>query len=467
MSKKENIDFAIVGEIVPGKEVEMQAGFFRGFLNFVAMTRFINSAPKAYKSLKKMNDSFSLSHPEDVTLAYKVIDKNLKVLFDAYSLHCVTSSQSGALYTAILNIHSKNKLPQPHHMELVAKLYSNITDVESADVLRYIDELAELLVSFENIKSDFLDVSDEKSILYLTKTGPESVKQSWTKFIERHGHRCVREAEMHEKEWAVDPMPVIEGLKTKTSLLVSGHKSKINGFAYKKVDINSNGLNAISKQIVKLILPKARKAVARREQTKAWSIRIQYKFKKAYQHLAELLISKGLLSDREQIYFLQHGEIGELIKTNDSAYWIKKADQRRKIYPEMQKLAFPDLCFGLPVPEIEDHIADEGGLRGIPVSQGIAKGKVRLVKSMKDAKLLKKDEIMVARFTDIGWTPFYSVLGGLITEIGSPLSHGAVVAREYGLPAIVSMKGAMSTLKNGQEIELDAVKGTVKVLYKE
>lgn len=464
MSKKENIDFAIAGEIIPDKEVKMQAGFFRGILNFVAMSRFINSAPKAYKKLKKMHDSFLLAQPDDYRKAYKIIDQNLKVLFDAYALHYVTSSQSGALYTTILQIHSKRKLPQPHHQELVAKLYTNITDVESADVLRYIDELAGLLVGFENIKTDFIDVSDEKSILYLTKTGPKEVIQSWNNFMQRHGHRCVREAEMHEKEWAVDPMPVIEGLKTKTALLVDGHKSKINGFAYKKVNINENGLSPIGKQIVKLILPKARKAVARREQTKAWSIGIQYKFKKAYQHLADLLVKAGLLTDQEQIYFLQHSEIGKLITSDNPEYWIRKANQRRKIYPVMQTLSFPDLSFGIPVPEVEDHVADEGGLRGIPVSQGIVTGKVRLVKSMKDAKLLEKDEIMVARFTDIGWTPFYSVLGGLITEIGSPLSHGAVVAREYGLPAVVSMKGAMSTLKNGQEIELDAVKGTVEVL---
>jgi len=71
---------------------------------------------------------------------------------------------------------------------------------------------------------------------------------------------------------------------------------------------------------------------------------------------------------------------------------------------------------------------------------------------------------MVSKFTDIGWTPFYSVIGGLITEIGSPLSHGAVVAREYGLPAVVSMKGAMTSLKTGMRIRLNATRGEVTIL---
>ncbi len=91
-------------------------------------------------------------------------------------------------------------------MEMVSKLYSNIPDVESANVLKSIDELAVILVSIESIKEDFLEVSDEQSILFLTETGPPEVKKSWNEFIKRHGHRCVREAEMHEKEWAVDPM---------------------------------------------------------------------------------------------------------------------------------------------------------------------------------------------------------------------------------------------------------------------
>ena len=73
----------------------------------------------------------------------------------------------------------------------------------------------------------------------------------------------------------------------------------------------------------------------------------------------------------------------------------------------------------------------------------------------------KKGEIMVARFTDIGWTPYYSVVNGLITEIGSSLSHGAVVAREYGLPTIVNVKGATKILKNGDHIVMNADKGTI------
>lgn len=71
---------------------------------------------------------------------------------------------------------------------------------------------------------------------------------------------------------------------------------------------------------------------------------------------------------------------------------------------------------------------------------------------------------MVARFTDIGWTPYYSIVNGLVTEIGSSLSHGAVVAREYGLPTVVNVKGATKLLKNGDHIVLNASKGTIRIV---
>ena len=280
----------------------------------------------------------------------------------------------------------------------------------------------------------------------------------------RHGHRCVREAEMYEKEWALDPSYVISGLKAKTAFLLNGHERRINGHAVQTPELRENGLNFLQRNIVKILLPRARKAVSRREKTKALSIGIQYRFKQAYRKLAGKMVADGLLSDADQIFFLTHREIAEAVNGTNRQHWINIARLRHEIYPQMKGLSFPDLSFGIPVPEEQQKEKETGELTGIPVSRGIAEGNVRLVRNLEEGRLLQKDEIMVARFTDIGWTPYYSIIAGLITEIGSPLSHGAVVAREYGLPAVVSMKGAMKHLKTGQRIRLDAIRGEVEFL---
>jgi pyruvate,water dikinase len=464
MSKKENVDMAVVGEIVPGIEVKLETGFLTGLRNLFSMIGYINSAPKAWRKLRDLHGSFELSCSGDEDSCYGVIDEKLHILHDAYSLHYVTSSQSGSLYTTILNIHTGGKIPERHHQEKVARLFNNIPDVVGAAMLSSLDKLTQTLSKQEDILERFVDAPDQQAIAYLTVSGPREVIGLWNKFIEDHGQRCVREAELYEEEWSLNPLPVVEGLRTRTGLMVKGFNGHTNGYAGMKPSLIGNGLNPVKRVIVRMLLPKARKAVARREQTKAWSIGIQYKFKKAYRVLAKMLTEKGKLMDESNIFFLTHQEIGEMLSSENYTYWDEKANARKKIYPELQQLSFPDLNFGIPVPEEVNSTVVSGELTGIPVSRGIAEGRVRLVNSMTEARLLQKDEIMVARFTDIGWTPFYGVVAGLVTEIGSPLSHGAVVAREYGLPAVVSMKGAMSALSDGQLIKLDAIKGKVTVL---
>ena len=196
-----------------------------------------------------------------------------------------------------------------------------------------------------------------------------------------------------------------------------------------------------------------------REYTKSCLIKIIDLFKTQYVLLAKLLVDAKVLPDTDLIYFLTHKEIGRLIEGDASL--VPLAGRRRKAYDIQKDLAFDDTYIGKPVADTFDLEASDGVLKGVPVSNGVCEGIVRIVNSADDANQLRKGEIMVAKFTDIGWTPYYSIVNGLITEIGSSLSHGAVVAREYGLPAIVNVKGATKHLKNGDHITMDASKGIV------
>jgi len=98
------------------------------------------------------------------------------------------------------------------------------------------------------------------------------------------------------------------------------------------------------------------------------------------------------------------------------------------------------------------------------VSKGIIEGPARIINTLEDAEHLREGEIMVASLTDIGWTPYFSIIAGLITEIGSPLSHGAVVAREYGIPVIVGAKGAKKFIADGNLVRLDGNRGIIEKL---
>ena len=101
----------------------------------------------------------------------------------------------------------------------------------------------------------------------------------------------------------------------------------------------------------------------------------------------------------------------------------------------------------------------EGWLQGKPVSRGYAEGPARVVTRLAEALEVQAGEILIAPVTDVGWTPCFGVIAGVATEVGSAVSHGAVVAREYGLPGVVNVQGATHVFKTGEIVVLDANRG--------
>jgi len=177
------------------------------------------------------------------------------------------------------------------------------------------------------------------------------------------------------------------------------------------------------------------------------------------------MVEKGILPDKDLIFFVTKEEIGELIKGDKTL--VKKAMKRRRLYPIQCSLRFEEVYCGKPVPIKDDVTLDKSDFQGTPASPGIVTGKARVIRTVEDANKLQEGEIMVVSLTDVGWTPYYCLASGLITEIGSCLSHGVVVAREYGLPTIVSVKDIMHSIKDGDVITMDGTKGTVTLVSKE
>ena len=106
----------------------------------------------------------------------------------------------------------------------------------------------------------------------------------------------------------------------------------------------------------------------------------------------------------------------------------------------------------------------DGVLVGRPASRGVAEGTVRVAHTLAEAAALEPGEILVTPITDIGWTPYFSLIGGLVTDLGSSVSHGAVIAREYGLPCVVNVRQATRTLQSGQRVRLDGDTGEITIL---
>lgn len=154
-------------------------------------------------------------------------------------------------------------------------------------------------------------------------------------------------------------------------------------------------------------------------------------------HLGELLADSGRLPDADLVYFFDRAELPRVVGEFDITELVQCALQRRDGLPFQQSLEFDDVSIGRPAPVIARPQALTGDqVSGRPASRGIAEGTVRVAKSIHDAREVQRGEILVAPVTDVGWPSYFTVIAALVTVIGSSVSHGAVVARESGFPAL-------------------------------
>jgi len=463
LNKAENVQFAVIGKVIHIPGIKFTSNFPLRVIHFIKQMISLSWTKKNVRRLLYLANNYSVAATGDIEKDYQELDNAKEVLKEAFGHHIIASSQSGTLYSALMGILTSNKrLPTSEDHHIATLLLTDIPDIESADAVQSLERFASLIQSEKRFAGIFVSATPAEALRLLVNDSPPEVNRTYKAFLDRHGHRCVREAELHEKPWEENPVQLVQMLQTRVR---SGAKEHTHEGSKKKVKEILAGLKPMQRIIIKSFLNNARISVSRREITKSASIKLLHKIRTAWQHYAELLVKAGLLNDTDQVYYLTHEEIGQMIK-NHSPSWLAKANKRRELLPQTAGLQFAEVCQGIPEPVLEQQEPEilDGQLKGIPVSSGVAEARVRIVNTLEDAVLLQPGEIMVASFTDIGWTPYFSIVSGLITETGSPLSHGAVVAREYGIPAVVGAKGAKQFLKNGDIVKLDGDRGIVEIV---
>jgi pyruvate,water dikinase len=458
-----DVQFALSGKVFPYIDAKPEVMLPVRVINFFRQVINTMRAGKHLESLKRLVSGFTIDTNGSKEELYLNLENARKQLGIGFGHHLGTSAQSGTLYSAFMRIMTGDKrAPTASDHHIATMLLLDIPEIESADAVKSLERFATLIRSEKRFAARFVASAPEDALQILQHDAPPEITRYFNVFIERHGHRCVRESELREKTWEENPQPLIRTLQTRVRI---GEVNHSKHDATKEIREALGHLSFIKRRILRTMIPTARKAVARREITKAYSIRMVSIIRKGYRILAKKMMDSGLISDLDQIYFLTHEEIGALLADHNPA-WKHKADKRRKILPELDNLVFEEISFGIPEPlEQEAKIEiTEGQLKGTPVSSGVVEGKARIIHTLADAELLIEGEIMVASFTDIGWTPYFSIIAGLITEIGSPLSHGAVVAREYGIPAVVGAKGAKKFLSDGDFVRLDGNRGIIEII---
>ena len=210
-----------------------------------------------------------------------------------------------------------------------------------------------------------------------------------------------------------------------------------------------------------------RNTVGIRELPKYIMIRYFELYRESILEEAQNLCEKGVLKQKEDVFYLTLYELIELLEnrlTKDEA--LKRIDTRKEEEDIYRNLTPPHVITSEGeafTGGVENKDAPPGALVGIPASAGVVKGYVKVIRRLEEGTL-NKGEILVAPYTDPGWTPLFHSAKALITEVGGMMTHGSVVAREYGIPAVVNVENATNLLKDGQYIRVDGTNGYVEIL---
>jgi pyruvate,water dikinase len=216
--------------------------------------------------------------------------------------------------------------------------------------------------------------------------------------------------------------------------------------------------------IVRFALNRARMLAGLRELPKFYLVTVLAAVRRQLSIVGANLAAQGRLENADDVFFVNLSELRAGSAGRDLRPIVA---QRRNVYDqELRRRHVPRILLSdgtEPEAESRDAVVQDGALAGMPASAGHVTSTARVVVDPVGAQLLP-GEILVAPSTDPGWTPLFLTAGGLVMEMGGANSHGAVVAREYGIPAVVGVPNATLLITNGQRIAVDGSAGTVNVL---
>ncbi len=463
----EQMTLALCGRVIPELDPGPLAPLPVRLWNGVRYTVNLLSGQRHKRRLEKLAAELDFPRATTATAMYDGICARMGAMYEGFDHHMVSSAGAGSLEPALMQIMAQGgEVTEGHHAQ-VAALLAGASDLttESADIVMGIHRIVERLAYQPDGEAAFVSASPAEALTWITSPAAGDAGAEYADYMRRHGHRSVRELELRQREWQADPLPVISSIQASAR---AGLRAEPAGEGARSLEEGRAALEA-RKRPMRVFVGMTQRAVERRERTKSLLVGVVAQFKGAYRHLGDLLAAEGLLSDADAVFFLTHDELGRLIRGEDAGL-ARKAVERRTVLDYQMDLTFPDVFTGSPEPLGDGWDGTSGDtadtdhtLRGKPVSRGRVTGRARVVKTLDQAHTIQPGEILITPVTDVGWSPYFSLVAGLATDVGSSVSHGAVVAREYGLPAVVDLRRATKVFKTGDLVVLDGDHGILRL----
>ncbi len=420
----------------------------------------------AVRDIEKKMESASGDEVFDLILAN--IDLIQKGVYEGYQVVF-----AAAYATYWLNKNIERWLNEKNIADVLSQSVSNnVTSEMGLDLL----DVADVIRKYPAV-IEYLELADDENFfneLFKVEGGPlacDTIKY----YFKKYGMRCSAEIDITRDRWSEKPtllVPMI--LNNVRAFGPDEHSNKIKQglleYENKEKDILSrlmklpSGAKKVKK--TKKAISILRNFAGYREFNKYLLTWYFFIAKKAILKESANLVQNKVINTIDDIYYLTYDELRNAIKKNKVDYEL--INKRKEEHSYFQKLTPPRVMTSdgeIISSEYDRGNFPKGSLIGTAVSSGIIEGRARVILKLENADI-KEGDILITSFTDPSWTPLFITIKGLVTEVGGMMTHGAVVAREYGLPAVVGVDNATKLIKDGDTIRVNGSKGYVEILDK-
>ncbi|MBN1109705.1 MAG: hypothetical protein JXA45_02975 [Methanomassiliicoccales archaeon] len=354
---------------------------------------------------------------------------------------------------------------------LYSKVISGLKGNKTIETNIALNHLADVARVDEYVRGKVLG-SGSAEVLDALRSDPRlsSYAGAFDSFIRDYGHRS-HTREIYFPRWGDDPRLVADIVRS----LVSSPPVDLEALEIRKVAereetereiltrVRELRMGAFKALVFRLIMGFAQTYLMFRENQRYYLDHILYRERRIYMEFSRRFLAKSLIAQEEDIFFLSKEEIFDLAKGKGDDVLSKIPERRREFVDWKGELPPKFLRGRVEFDDTVKVVEDTAQLTGTSASPGVASGPVRVVGSIEQLSEVREGEILVTSNTDPGWTAVFSKIAGLVTETGGILSHGAVVSREYGIPAVTAVKGATKIFITGQRITLDGNEGLIYI----
>lgn len=358
-----------------------------------------------------------------------------------------------------------------HYQHIHNDLLIGSSDIISAEPIRFFREVDEAIRQQPKAEEIMKRLSSQQAYKELQKEEWKSIWKIIDSYLQRFGDRAVGELKLETETSRQNPVLLIQRIQENLShpprKKASEERFEIRAKAEKELFGNVKGV--LKKRLLRYLLKNTRRLVSNRENLRYERTRAFGMTRRLFLSMGEKMEKNGLLEKARDIFYLEENEIFSYLKGTATTVNLKDLVNLRKAefeaFKEEETLPERIETYGWIYPELKSAkvIAGEGELSGLPCCAGVVRAKVRVIRDPSEAAGLN-GEILVTSSTDPGWISLFYGASGILVERGSLLSHSAIVSREMGIPCIVSVKGLLATLKDGDEVEMNGNTGEVKVL---